>query len=93
METLNKGTKEIVSIYLNDKLGNVTSIASADYKVVTEDEVTTTVDWSVVENIDGMRIDVLLDTSVWDEGIYKLYVRPSIPPEQPIVGPWEFGVS
>lgn len=92
MDTLNKGTKEIASVLLTDRLDSVTSIASADFKVVTEDE-TTVVDWAAVENIDGMRVDCLLDTTTWNEGIYKLYVRPSVPPEQPIIGPFEFGVS
>lgn len=95
MDSLNLGTKEIVSVYLNDKLGNIDVIGTADYKIMSEDETITMVDWAVVENIDAMRIDVLIDTTIgnWEEGVYKLYVRPSIPPEAPIIGPWEFGVS
>lgn len=102
MQTINVGSKEIVSCLLTDKLENVTTIPSADYKVVSEDEVDTVVDWAVATNIDGMRVDCLLDTSTgsgiggtdpWVEGTYKLYVRCDIPPEAPIVGPFEFGVS
>lgn len=93
MDTLNVGTKEIVSVYLTDRLGTITDIASAEFKIMTEDETDTVVDWATVENIAGLRVDCLVDTTGWTEGTYKLYVRPSIPPENPIVGPWEFGVS
>lgn len=95
MDRINLGSKEIISCLLSDRLQNITVIPSADFKVVTEDEATTVVNWSVVENIAGMRVDSLIDTTVgtWAEGVYKLYVRASIPPEAPIVGPFEFGVS
>lgn len=100
MDTLNAGTKEIISVYLTDRLKTVTSISAADYKVVTEDESGVVIDWEPVEHIDHMRIDVLVDTTAggsegdpWAEGTYKLYVRPNVAPEAPIVGPFEFGVS
>lgn len=102
MDTLNLGTKEIVSVYLTDKLGNITTVDTADFKVLSEDEVDTVMDWTVVTNIVGLRLDCLIDTTTgagvgglepWPEGTYKLYARPSVPPEAPIVGPFEFGVS
>lgn len=95
MDTLNIGTKEIVSVYLTDRLGDITSIPNADFKIVTEDEVDTVADWASVLNIVNMRVDCLIDTTgqAWSEGTFKLYVRPNIPPEAPIVGPFEFGVS
>jgi hypothetical protein len=102
MDTLNLGTKELISVYLSDKLGLIDTIPAADFKVISEDEVDTVANWAAVENIDGMRVDCLIDTTTgagitntdpWPEGTYKLYVRPNIPPETPIVGPWEFGVS
>lgn len=89
-------------MYLTDKLGNVDTVDSADFSVLSEDEESTMVDWATATNIKDMRIDCLIDTTTgggedgtdpWPEGTYKLYVRPSIPPEAPIVGPWEFGVS
>lgn len=93
MDTLNKGTKEIASVLLTDRLDSGAVISSADFKVALEDETVVVVDWTPVANISGLRLDCLIDTSAWVEGIYKLYVRPSVPPEQPIVGPFEFGVS
>lgn len=93
MQTLNKGSIETISCLLTDRLGNIDTIAAADFKVVSEDETVTVQDWTGAENISGMRVDCLIDTTTWDEGTYKLYVRPSIPPETPIVGPFEFGVS
>lgn len=102
MESLNVGTKEVVSVLLSDKLQTIDTIPDADFKVITEDETVTVKDWATVENITGLRIDVMLDTTTgagesgtdpWPEGVYKLYVRPAVSPEAPIVGPFEFGLS
>lgn len=96
MDTLNIGTKEIVSVYLTDRLGTIDVIPSADFKIVREDESgDPLVDWAAVENITDLRVDCLIDTTGqnWTEGTFKLYVRANIPPEAAIVGPFEFGVS
>lgn len=93
--SLNAGTVEILPFNVTDLLGEITSLESftVDYKVMTEDESSTKVDWAAVEDISGMRVDVLLDTTGWAEGNYKLYIRPNIPPESPILGPFVFGLS
>lgn len=95
MNKINLGSVEIVSCLLTDRLGNVDTIASADFKIISEDETLVVQDWATAENIVGMRVDCLVDTTGidWVEGTYKLYVRCSVPPETPIVGPFEFGVS
>lgn len=98
MVTINLGSIEIVSVLVTDRLANITDFVSATHKIVTEDEQTTMVDWANVENIAGLRIDCLIDTTTtspqaWAEGIYKLYVKPDVAPEYPILGPYEFGVS
>ena len=95
METLNKDSKEIISFNITDRLGGVNSLSAynVEHKVVTEDEQTIKVDWTTVFGTTGMRVDALLDTTGWDEGTYKLYIRINIVPEVPILGPWEFGLS
>lgn len=93
MDTLNKGTKELLSVILTDRLGLIDTIPAADFKVISEDETTIVQDWVAADSISGLRVDCLVDTSTWDEGTYKLFVRPDIPPESPIIGPFEFGVS
>lgn len=98
VETLNVGTKEIVSLDITDRLGGITSLATynVEYKIVTEDEATIKVNWTTVLNTSGMRADILVDTTTgggWAEGTYKLYIRINIIPEIPVLGPFEFGLS
>lgn len=87
-EHLNAGTVELYSFELDDRLNNITDISSdtAQFKVTDENEVVV-VNWAPVEDIVGMRVDVLLDTTSWVEGTYKIYIKVSIPPETPILGP------
>lgn len=94
MEGLNSGTKEIVSVFVTDRLGSITDLSaySADFKVTKHDG-TVISDWGAVTAINEMRIDCFLDTSTWDTGRYKLYVRPTIGAETPILGPFDFDVS
>jgi len=79
-----------------DKLGEVTDLTniSVDFRVLTEEEEIQQ-DWSPVNLKEGMRVFPLIDTTVgtWEEGTYKLYIRPSIGPESPVLGPMEFGLS
>ena len=95
MDTLVEGTKEIVVIELNDRLGTVTALTgiNVEQRITTEDESAVEQDWTGVVNTDGMSVECLIDTTGWDEGTYKLYIRVNIPPELPILGPFEFGVS
>lgn len=97
IETLNVGTKELFAVELTDKLGTITDLApyTVDYKVVSEDESTTIVNWTLVNSKNMMVVYPLIDTTVgsWQEGTYKLYIRATIPPEVPVLGPIEFGLS
>lgn len=95
METLNAGTKELFSVQLDDRLGTLTTLdgVNVESKVVTEDEETTKQDWATVVQTVDMRVDSLIDTTGWSDGTYKLYLRVNVPPELPIIGPFEFGVS
>ena len=95
--TLNEGTVELLAVDIADKLGTITDLTpyAVSYKVVDESEANIIVNWTAVNSKVGMRVFPLIDTTVgtWPEGIYKLYVRPTIPPEAPILGPMEFGLS
>lgn len=95
VDTLNVGTVEIVSIDVTDRLGGVSTLDSynVEYKIVSEDEETVTQDWTTVEGTTEMRVDVLIDSTGWAEGTYKLYIRINIVPEVPVLGPFEFGLS
>lgn len=94
MERLAAGTKEIVSVYVTDRLSSITDLSSysADFKVTKHDD-TLISDWAAVTSIVGMRVDCLLDTSTWGTGRFKLFVRPSIGAEQPVLGPFDFDVD
>lgn len=97
METIIKGTKEVIFFNLTDKLNTITDLSPYTVQFrVTDEEETELVAWSVVENVSLMRVDVLLDTTpigFKDGMILKVYIRPNIPPEAPILGPFEIGLS
>lgn len=96
MDTLNKGTVEIISVQLQDLLGEVSNLDSYDIeqRIITEDESDEVQAWSPVDQIEGMRVDCLIETDdTWDEGVYKLFVKINIPPESIVKGPFLFGVS
>jgi len=96
VESLNKNTKEIISFELTDRLNNVADLApyTVEYRVAKEDD-THQIAWAPVENVQLMRVDVLVDTTgvSWTIGsIYRLYIRPLIAPEAPVLGPYEFSL-
>jgi hypothetical protein len=91
MENLNSGTKELVSINIEDRLGEVTDLSTdtVDYRVLNEDG-SDKLAWGLATNVEGMRVDCLIDTTGWETGHYELFVRPTIGSEQPILGPFDF---
>lgn len=96
MDNLVVGTIETYSVELDDRLDNITDLTSyvCQFKITDEDEDTIVQDWtSSGVSTDGMRMDCLLDTTAWGEGVFKLYVRVNISPEVPILGPFELNVS
>jgi hypothetical protein len=96
MDTLNKGTAEIISVQLDDLLGEITTLdgINCEQRIISEDEKTQMQAWTTVADTEDMRVDCLIATdNTWDEGTYKLFVRLNIPPETPIKGPFLFGVS
>ena len=97
METLIKGTTETLVAKLDDRLDNVTDLTTynVDYKVTSEDDDSVIQNWTPVNSKSGMKVFILVNTTGagWVIGTYKLYVRPTIGSEQPILGPWEFGLT
>lgn len=93
MEDLNAGTKELVSINVEDRLGSINdlSIYAIDFRVEKEDG-SDQVAWTSVANVVLMRVDCLLNTSGWALGHYELFIRPTIGSEQPILGPFDFNL-
>lgn len=93
MEDLNAGTKELVSINVEDRLGTITNLSTyaVDYRVKKEDD-TDQVAWASVAAVVLMRVDCLLDTTGWSTGHYELFIRPTIGSERPILGPFDFNV-
>jgi len=81
---------------ITDKLEEVTDLSaiSVDYRILTEEE-ELQLDWTPVNSKEGMRVFPLIDTTTgtWEEGTYKLYVRPHVGSEAPVLGPIEFGLS
>jgi len=95
MQTLIKGTKEVLFLTLTDRLGTITDLTgvNVEQQLTTEDEKVVKQAWTTVLETAGMDVHALIDTTGWDEGTYKLYIRVNIPPELPILGPFLFGVS
>ncbi len=93
MDDLNVGTKEIVSVSLDDRLNTITDISAdpVSFRVAKEDG-TDQIAWTPVTNIVLMRVDCLIDTTGWPLGHYELYVRPTIGAERPVIGPFDFNV-
>jgi hypothetical protein len=93
VDNLNVGTKETVSVNLEDRLDTITDLSSyaVSYRVANDDG-TDKVPWATVAGVTLMRVDVLLDTTGWDTAHYELYVRPTIGSEMPILGPFDFNV-
>ena len=89
-----KGSIEYVPIKVDDRLGSVTSLNAlvVEQKIVSEDEATTVQDWTACDT-DVMLVKPLIDTSVvgYVKGsMYRIYLKVSIAPEYPIMGP--FGI-
>lgn len=93
MERLTKGTIEFLVIPITDTLGNLTSIASATFDIVTGDDDQTPVVTAQAAVVDGMTILTLINTTNMVEGPYDLFVKFPASPETPRLGPFRFRVD
>lgn len=96
MLRLNKGTVEYLPVQVSDRLGGISSLDgyTIQFRVTDRDEVVVQ-DWTNCNN-DGMTVMALIDTTgsdFADGGTYKLYIKITINPEIPVLGPIEFEVS
>lgn len=98
MVTLTLGTKEFVPIKVTDVLENLSTLdgLGLEFKLLKDDEAETqVVGWTSSLN-DGMIALPLIDTTTWDdddEGDYCTFLRFTLLPEVPILGPFKFRVD
>jgi hypothetical protein len=98
MDTLTLGTKEFYPIKLTDILNNLTTLdgLGLQFRMTKDDEAETeVVAWTSCLN-DVMIALPLIDTTTWDdddEGDYDIFLKFTIAPEIPVLGPFTFRVD
>lgn len=90
-----KGSKENVHIDFVDRSGTITSLATSTptFTVLNDADVAMVTD--VAASASGMRITVLLDTTVggtWPEGEYRLLVKFTVGSQVIRKGPYYFTI-
>jgi hypothetical protein len=93
---VNKNSVEFLPVLVSDKLGGISTLDGYMIQFrITDVEENQLVAWTSCNN-DVMTVLPLIDaTASWaqDSGTYKLYIKITITPEIPILGPIEFEVS
>lgn len=93
---VNKNSVEMLPVLVSDRLGGISTLDSYTKQFrITDVEENELVTWTTCTN-DGMTALPLIDTTgSWavDGGTFKLYIKITITPEIPILGPIEFEVS
>jgi hypothetical protein len=94
--TVNKNSVEYLPVLVADRLGGITTLDGYDIQFrITDQSETQVQNWTDCDN-DGMTVLPLIDATqsgLEDGGTYKLYIKITITPEIPILGPIEFEVS
>lgn len=93
---LAQGTKENIHVDFEDRSGLVTDLSGSGptFDVIDFDNVYKVTASSATAA--GLRIKVLLDTTVgglWDEGEYRLFVRFTVGSQVVVKGPYYFTVT
>ncbi len=96
MIKLPKGTKEIITVDVTDKLGNITTLNGASGKFDVRRRGSDT--WLIQDQANtntGMEAHCLIDTapSQWKVTTYELFVHFDALPEVPRVGPVVFEIA
>jgi len=91
---LNQGTKEFIDITVIDDQGTLTSLdgLGLEYKVMLKNTGDVQKDWTGGNNV-GMVAFCLIDTNdptEWAEDQYSLFLRFTLAPEIPVIGPEHF---
>jgi len=89
------GTKENIHVDYEDRSGLVTSLAGSGPSFTVKDEANVNKVTDVTSGVSasGMRITLLLDTTVggvWAEGDYRLFVKFTVGSQVIIKGPYYF---
>lgn len=96
MLQVNRGSVEYLPVRVSDKLGGISTLDGYSLAFrITDMEEAEVQTWSSCNN-DGMTVLPLIDatqSALADGGTYKLYIKITINPEIPILGPIEFEVS
>lgn len=95
METLTKGTKEYLPIKVMNVLGTVTTLdgTGLTYDLFDTDEAETQILVAQPAANDGMIALPLIDTTSLDEGEYNVFIKFTMIPEVPRLGPFRFRVD
>lgn len=98
MESIVIGSKETLLVDLEDTLGNLTDLTGVGITYDVKDETGTDKISDadiVVQPSAPMTARCLIDTSTgtWEAGHYFLYLKFSLDPDAPILGPLEFKVN
>ena len=98
MLTFPKGTKEYIRVPVKDATAQLSDLSATGlrYDIKRDSD-----DVKVVDNVlgtnQGMTALCLLDTvttpTTWTPGSYKLYIRFTLAPEVPMIGPLEFLIT
>lgn len=98
MDTLALGTKEFYPIKVTDVLDNLTTLdgTGLEFKLLKDDEAETeVVAWTSCLNDEVIALP-LIDTTSWDdddEGDYCVFLKFTLSPEVPVIGPFKFRVD
>jgi hypothetical protein len=90
---LPKGTKEFLAVTVDDKLNNITTLEgeTVTFDVRGEDDALVVTDGPTI--LQSMIALCLVDTTTWDEGKYRLFLKIDIAPQRPVLGPFKFDVE
>lgn len=93
---MNKNSVEYLPVQVSDRLGSITTLdGSAVQFRITDVEENEIQAWTSCTN-NGMTAMPLIDATqagLTDGGTFKLYIKFSVAPEAPILGPFQFEVS
>lgn len=92
------GTKENVHVEFVDRTGIVTTLVGSGPSFTVKDEAGAdkVTDVTSGVSVSGMRITLLLDTTVggvWDEGEYRLFVKFTVGSQVVVKGPYYFTLT
>lgn len=95
METLTKGTIEYVPIKVLNVLGNLDTLDGKGlvHDLYKDDEAETQIYLAQSTTNDGMIALPLIDTTTLDEGPYNIFIRFTVAPEVPRLGPFTIRVD